>query len=374
MRIAKIETVLLDLPLPQPQKRAFGTFAQENHTIVRLTTGEGLEGLGEAAACGGPNWSEDCAESVKVVIDRFLAPLIVGEDPFRIEHLLRKMDAAVKGNRFAKAAIESALFDILAKSLGAPLYMLLGGLYRDRLPITWLLNTDDVPAAIEEAEEWLARGVRIFKLKVGAADPDQEMQAVLSIAEALHERATVRVDANGGWDIITALRVIPHWEDVVEYVEQPLPREDVEGMARLVRSCPVPIAADESLFTVGDALRIVKERAADVFLLKLGKAGGILACKRQAAIAEAAGIPCVISTMIDSSIATSAALHFGLSTPVVTYGSELLGPLFLMDDLVQEPVRYEGGDLVAPVKPGLGVSLDDEKVKRYRRELSTGEA
>ena len=369
MRIVRVETFLLDLPLPHPQKRAFGTFDRENHTIIRLTTDQGLEGLGEAAACGGPNWSEDCAEAVKVVVDRFLAPLILDEDPFRIEYLLRKMDAAVKGNRFAKAAIESALLDILAKSLGVPLYMLLGGLYRDRLPITWLLNTDDVPAALDEAEKWLARGVRIFKLKVGAGDPDTEIEAVLKIAKALDGRATVRVDANGGWNIVTALRVIPHWQGMVEYVEQPLPREDVEGMARLVRSCPVPIAADESLFTVGDALRIVKERAADVFLLKLGKAGGILACKRQAAIAEAAGIPCVISTMIDSSIATSAALHFGLSTPIVTHGSELLGPLFLMDDLVEDPVRYEGGDLVAPTKPGLGVSLDGEKVQRYLREM-----
>jgi len=177
------------------------------------------------------------------------------------------------------------------------------------------------------------------------------------------------VDVNGGWDAITATRIIPRWEGVVEYVEQPLPREDVEGMARLVQSCPVPIAVDESLFTVDDAFKIVKARAAELFVLKLGKAGGILACKRQAVIAETAGIPCVISTMFDSSIATSAALHFGLSTPAVTYGSELCGPLFLMDDLVQKPVRYEDGDLVAPTEPGLGVSLNEEKVKQYHRAL-----
>jgi muconate cycloisomerase len=369
VKIARVETFLVDLPLPHVQKRAFGTFDRENHTIVRLTTDEGPNGLGEAAACGGPNWSEDCAESTKMVVDRFLAPLILDEDPFRVEHLLRKMDSAVKGNRFAKAAIESALLDLVAKSLCVPVYVLLGGLYRDRIPITWLLNTDDVSAAIEEAEEWLERGVRIFKLKAGAADPDQEREAVLSIASALDGRARVRVDVNCGWDVLTALRIIPRWEGIVEYVEQPVRRADIEGMARLVRSCPVPIAADESLFTVEDSLRIVRERAADLFVLKLGKAGGILACKRQAAIAEATGIPCVISTMIDSSIATSAALHFGLSTPAVTHGSELLGPLFLMDDLVQESVRYQGGDLIAPTKPGLGISLDDEKIKRYRREL-----
>ncbi len=369
MKIAKIETFLLDVPLPRPQKRAFGTFDRENHTIVRLTTDEGIDGLGEAAACGGPNWSEDCAESVKVVLDRFLAPLILGQDPFRIEYLLRRMDAAVKGNRFAKAAIESALLDIAGKSLGAPLYNLLGGLYRDRLPITWVLNTDDVPAAIAEGEKWIERGVGLFKLKVGAGDPEQEMVAVLLIADALRGRAKIRVDVNGGWDEITAARIIPRWESAVEYVEQPLRREDVEGMARLVRSCSVPIAVDESLFTVDDALKIVKARAADLFVLKLGKAGGILACKRQAIIAETAGLPCVISTMFDSSIATSAALHFGLSTPAVTHGSELCGPLFLMDDLVQEAVHYEGGELVAPTQPGLGVSLDEAKVKQYRRDL-----
>ena len=368
MRISRSETLLLDIPLPRKQKRAFGDFDKVNHLIVRLTTDEGLEGVGEVAACGGPTWSEECVETAQIVVDRYLAPGLVGQDPFRIEYLVAWMDRVVKGNRFAKAALESALFDIVGKALKVPVYTLLGGMYRDRLPVAWLLNVDDVPAAIAEAEVWLARGITIFKLKVAEGDPEHELQAVDAIARAVQGRARLRADANGGWDEATAARVIPRLAALgVEYIEQPVPRWNVVAMARLVRSSSIPIMADESVYTPEEALTIVRNEAAHAFCLKLAKAGGILATKKMAAIGEAAGFSCVISTMLETSLGCAAALHFAASSRAVNLGSELLGPLFLADDIAEEPVQYEQGQILVPQRPGLGVRLDEGKLHHYAR-------
>jgi muconate cycloisomerase len=368
VRISKSETLLLDIPLPRKQKRAFGDFDKVNHLIVRLMTDEGLEGAGEVATCGGPTWSEDCVESAQIVVDRYLAPGLVGQDPFRIEYLLAWMDRVVKGNRFAKAAVESALLDIVGKALKIPVCTLLGGMYHDRLPVAWLLNVDDVPAAIAEAEVWLARGITVFKLKVAEGDPEQELQAVDAIARAVRGKARLRADANGGWDEATAARMIPRLAALgVECIEQPVPRGNLVAMARLVRSSFIPVMADESVYTPEEALSVVRSEAAHAFCLKLAKTGGILATKKMAAIAEAAGFSCVISTMLETSLGCAAALHFAASTRAVNLGCELVGPLFLTGDIVEEPLRYEQGQVLVPGGPGLGVTLDEAKLRRCAR-------
>jgi muconate cycloisomerase len=138
-------------------------------------------------------------------------------------------------------------------------------------------------------------------------------------------------------------------------------------MARLVRSSSIPIMADESVYTPEEALTIVQREAAHAFCLKLAKAGGILATKKMAAIGEAAGFSCVISTMLETSLGCAAALHFAASTRAVNLGSELLGPLFLTGDIAEEPVQYEQGQILVPQRPGLGVRLDEGKLHHYAR-------
>src|SRR4051794_38867465 len=167
MKIRAVETLLLDIPVRRPHHLALTTIVQQSYVLVRIQTDEGLEGLGEAATLGGPTWSEESAESIKSTIDRYLAPLLIGEDPGRIEYLLHKLDQAVRGNLFARAALEMACYDLLGKALGVPLYTLLGGLYHPGIPLSWSLAIGEAEADVAEAEEKLAQGVhRIFKIKI----------------------------------------------------------------------------------------------------------------------------------------------------------------------------------------------------------------
>src|SRR5688572_6063633 len=137
MKIASIETVVLDIPLIRPHHLSFGTKTEINALIVRMRTDDGLEGLGEAVASAGPSWNEESIETIQVVIDRYLAPELMGQDPFQIEVVNQRMARRARGNMFAKAAVEMACFDLMGKALDQPVYNLLGGLVRDRIPLSW---------------------------------------------------------------------------------------------------------------------------------------------------------------------------------------------------------------------------------------------
>jgi muconate cycloisomerase len=368
MRIAAVETIRLDIPFVRPHHMSFGTISVANYVIVRLRTDDGAEGLGEAVTLGGPTWGEESAETIQAVIERYLGPALIGQDPFGLEAIQRRMAGRAKGNYFAKAALEMACFDLVGKALGQPLYNLLGGLYRERIPLSWSLATGDAAADLAEAERLIGRGHGIFKIKVGEQPPRADVERVRQLADALGGRARLRVDANQGWDELTALATIPQLEGCgIELMEQPVPRWNVEALARIAARVDVPIMADEAVCSPHDAIDLVRRAAADVFALKLAKAGGILPSKAVAAIAEAAGLPCYLGCMIESGVGTAAYAHFGVSTPAVSLGCELFGPLLLVEDILKEPIRYDQGGILPPSGPGLGVELDEARVRRFRR-------
>ncbi len=368
MQITNVKTYLLDIPLPRMQKRAFGDFSRVNHFLVRLLTNEGLEGWGETAACGGPTWSPDCAESSRAVADRFLAPGLLGQDPARLPEICRWMDRVVNGNYFAKAAIEIALHDLLGQQLGVPAYMLLGGACRDQLPVAWLVNLDDCDAALAEVQYWFERGIRHFKLKLAERDAESELAVITAIRAWLAGRGHLRADANAGWDETTARRMLPRLADLgVEFVEQPVSRVNRGAMRRLSQASPIPIMADESVHAATDVLELTREEAVHSVCLKVAKAGGMRGTLKTAIIAEAAGLPCMMSSMLETSLGCAAAAHVAAAAPAVSLGCDLVGPLFLVDDIVEEPLRYVAGQLQVPQGPGLGVKVNMKKVARYAR-------
>jgi muconate cycloisomerase len=366
--ITEIRTILVDIPTRRPHAMSFGTVTLQNLVVVRLRTDAGLEGLGEAAIPGGPTWSEESAETVQAVIERYLAPVLVGQDPGQVERLVREMDRAAKGNAFAKAALEFACFDLLGRALGVPVSQLLGGVVRDRIPCSWSLATGDVEQEIAEARARADQGGLLFKVKVGVQPAAEDLGRLERIAAALPPPIRLRVDANQGWDEPTTLRVLPRLQAMgIDLLEQPVPRWNAAAMARITAASPVPIMADESVSTIHECLEAARQHLAHVFSLKLTKLGGLWRAKQAAAIAEAAGIPCYVGNMIETGIGTAAYAHFGASTPVVTQGCELFGPLLLADDLTREGIRYRDGHVLVPDGPGLGVTLDEGKLERYGR-------
>ena len=368
-RIETVGTTLVDLPLHRPHQFRDSTMDVQAVLLVRVATGDGVVGVGEGVVPGGPWWGGESVETMQVVIDRYLAPLAVGADLGRLPALRGRMDRLVAANPFAKCALETAMWDAWARTLGLPLSALLGGRCRDSLPVTWAIGAADPDVVVDEAMARIESGGHAsIKLKMGALEPAADTARVEKIASSLAQVASVRVDLNGAWDELTATRLLPRLQQAgIDLVEQPTPAWDTDALVRLSGLLRIPVMADESLRSDHDALTLATRRAADVFSLKIGKSGGYLATQRIAAVAQAAGIPCHGGTGIESSLGTLAGAHLLATLPAVTYGSELFGPLLMTDGLLAEPLDYRDGALHLPDGPGLGIDLDEDRVARYAR-------
>ena len=368
MIIGDVRVVLADIPVKRPHTMSFTTLEAVNFAFVRIETRDGLVGWGEAACLGGPTWSEESAESVQAVIERYIAPWLVGRDAAGIEPLRQEMARRVQGNPFARAAVEMALWDLNGRALGVPVHRLLGGRVRERVPLSWSLAVESPEAELEEAREKMQRGHRIFKLKTAAHPLAHDVARVRRLREALGPEIALRVDANQGWDRPTARAAIHALEPyALDFVEQPLPKWDVDGMAELARRVRVPIMADESCGAPHEALAIARLGGVSILALKVTKAAGILGTMAVARIAEAAGLGCYVGCMIETSLGTAAYLQVALAAAPVTWGCELFGPLLLTGDVVRRPVRYADGAILALDGPGLGVDVDETALKDFAR-------
>ena len=368
MKLADVRVIQADIPVGRPHKMSFTTLEAVNFVFIRLETADGLVGWGEAACLGGPTWSEESSESVAATIERYVAPWLVGRDASEIEPLARELARRVQGNPFARAAVEMALWDLNGKALGVPVHRLLGGRVRDRVPLSWSLAVADHDAEVEEARAKVALGHRIFKIKTAAFPLAEDLARVRRLREALGSAVSLRIDANQGWDRATALRATRAMEDwQVDFVEQPLPRWDLDGMADLARRVSVPIMADESCFSPHDALAIARLGGVSILGLKVTKSAGLLNTLAIARIAEAAGMTCYVGCMIETSLGTAAYLHVAMVAAPVVWGCELFGPLLLKGDVVRDPVRYADGCVLGLDEPGLGVSVDEALLKEWAR-------
>jgi muconate cycloisomerase len=281
-----------------------------------------------------------------------------------------RLDKAAKGNTFAKSGLESALLDAQGKRFGLPVSELLGGRVRDSLEVAWTLASGNTAEDIEEAERMLdIRRHRIFKLKIGAGEVNADLKHVIAIKQALGERASVRVDVNQAWDESVALRACRILGDNgIDLIEQPISRINRGGQIRLNQRSPAPIMADESIESVEDAFSLAADGAASIFALKIAKNGGPRAVLRTAQIAEAAGVALYGGTMLEGAIGTLASAHAFLTLNKLQWGTELFGPLLLTEEIVTDAPVYRDFQLEVPRTPGLGLTLDEERLAFFSRK------
>ena len=369
MKIERIETILVDIPTTRTHHLSFAAVDTQNYVIVRIFA-DGLVGIGEASTIGGPAWGDESTEAIKVTIDTYLAPHLAGKDARELNRLTGLMDRAVKGNRFAKAAVDMALHDLVARSRGEPVYQLLGGKVHDGIPVAWTLAAGDTAKDIAEAEEMLARRRHnIFKLKIGANDPAVDFAHVAAICKAVGDRASIRLDVNQAWDELTASRWIPRLADAgVDLIEQPVAKWNHPALARLAHCNTCAIMADESVDTVQSAFELAKGACADVFALKLTKSGGIANTKKVAAIAEAAGIGLYGGCMLETAVGTAAYAQAFASIPGINQGCELFGHMLLKDTITVQTIELRDFKVWIPDGPGIGVDLDADKLRFYSRD------
>lgn len=367
--VERVETVILDVPLRRTHRFARVSADRLPVLLVLVHTEGGAIGVGEGVVPGGPWWGGESVETMQVMVDRYVAPVVVGRRVDRLESFWRAVEDRVAANLFAKTAVDVALHDAWARSLGVPVHALLGGVARTEVDVTWAVGAEPVEVVVEEIEGKLANGEhRAFKLKMGALDPAADTARVCAIAERFAGAAGLRVDLNGRWDLLTSRTHLPRLAAAgIELIEQPVRGEQVDAMVELRSLLPVPLMADESLRTPFDALRLLRPRAADVWSVKLTKVGGFRRGRDVVAIAAAGGVACHSGTSLETSLGTAASLQLACAAPGMSWGSELFGPLLFAEEIIREPLRFEVGQLHLPEGPGLGVELDMDAVAALRR-------
>lgn len=368
--IQRIDTFLVDVPTIRPHRLSVATMNTQTLVLVRVTCEDGIVGWGEATTIGGLNYGEESPESIKTNIDTYIAPLIAGMDASAVAKAMAKIRNTIQGNRFAKCAIETALLDAQARRLKVPLSELLGGRVRDALPVAWTLASGDTAKDIAEAEHMLdIRRHRIFKLKIGLRSVQDDVAHVLAIKRALGDKASVRVDVNQAWSETDAVRGIAALEaGGIDLIEQPVKAYNVAALARLKQRFDVAIMADEALHGPDDAMALARADAADVYAVKITQSGGLLPALEVATVARLAGIELYGGTMLEGGIGTAATAHVCATFPSLTWDTELFGPLLLTQEVLTEPLVYRDFMLQVPTGPGLGVAIDEDKLRAMQRK------
>lgn len=351
MKLTGIHIDRVKVPLLEPFRISLGTITHAESAVVRLDTDEGLCGYGEGAPglfVSGENLP-GTVESLRV-----LEQSLLGVDPTDLEQVYWLMDRATAHARCAKAAVDIACHDLLGKRAGLPVYKLLGGLsHTVETDVTVPIQTPRYMA--QKAAQRVAQGFDVIKIKVGV-DPESDLQRVRAIREAVGPQVKLRVDANQAWAPKEALNMIARLREYdLELVEQPVPADDLEGLAYVTHHTDVPIMSDESCFTAKDALKLIQGRRVDIVNIKLMKCGGIREAQKINALCEAAGIPCMLGCMAEeTNIGITAAASLGAALRNITRAD--LDATF---SLAQLPFRGGVGRepnklLTLPQEPGFG--------------------
>lgn len=351
LKIEEIEVAFLELPYKKALVTATNKFVTAQGLLVKVAAGGGLEGYGYADLF--PRTGES-PESARSAIEGVIKPAIVGRGLGELARLRKEIDHRITGNPRAKAALETALYDALAKSMHAPLYLLLGGLFRSEVKLIKMLGLEDPEGMAEEARLLVDRGFTALKLKI-SGDIDLDLQRVAKVREAVGGGVFIKVDANESYDAKTAIRLAHGLADLgVELLEQPVPRSQIQALQEVKRHSPIKVEADQSVRTAADAYSLIENRAVDAINTSIQKAGGIGEVRRIAELCELAGIRCALSNTAGCMVGDAAALHLAASIPGIAPLCEL-GEFETVSGDPFVGLKIDRGILRVPEGEGLGV-------------------
>lgn len=374
MKITKIEIIPVDLPckkvLTLSRYGRLGEGRPFQFVLSRVHTDEGVVGVGECPPL--PPLSPESQPVICEVLKNWLAPNLIGMDPFEIEAIWEKMDFYAPTYSMAKAAIDLALWDIMGKTLQMPLYRLLGGSEPTKIPNVGLIGIGEPKDVAGIAEQLVSSGYTGIRLKIGKGHDDR---CVKSIRKAIGEESSLRVDGNQGYNVSEAIRMIRSIEEYnVELVEQPTVWWDYKSLAEVARAVDTPIMPHESLYLLSDVKNLIDAGAVGVLGLKTYRPwGGVTGARRILEMARIMNIPCLFHDDIELSVSLAASTHLITAyRNVITHKCELSGyPEWIEEDVVKSPVRFEKGCVIVPEGPGLGVDLDDAKIKKFCKGIMT---
>ena len=360
IRIASLEVFPIRLRLREPIPMASGTIETSRNVIVKMTSEDGVVGWGEgveAPALTGHSQT-DIVRDVESIRD-----VVVGEDVSEIAEVWELVSRAFPGATTAAGAVDIALHDVVARSLGVPIHGLLGGAVRETVTALTLVGSGEPDADIEKLLERRAAGHTWFKIKLGMGPPDKELKTLRAAVDIAGPGGVVAADVNEGWSEIEATTFLSKLEGSgVRFVEQPVSRVDPALLLRVAKSSPVAICADESAGTLEDVAGFAGGPVRGVSL-KLIKHGGITGVMRGAAFCARSGLEVNLAgKVIESSISAAGNLHCAAAMQSIEFGCSPANQ-GVITDVSHDPVTLERGVFAVPTGPGLGVEVDEDRVR-----------
>ncbi|MCG3109435.1 Arabinonate dehydratase [Metallosphaera sp. J1] len=363
MRIQDVKVIHVRLPLKSNYKSWTGDHITQDSIITVISTDSGVAGISSIEP-DRPNYSEQSWYEILYTINEDIKNLLIGEDPFDIPEIIMKIDKSIYGRFMSKAAIDIALNDLKAKVLGIPLNSLFGG-GKDMVElIGWigLLNSQETVA---EAIKYIEKGFKTLKVKIGN-NIREEVKRIRELRDSIGYDVKIRVDANQALSSKSAIRLARELSKYeIELFEQPVSRDDIEGMAFVNKNSDIPIMADESVVTPRDLLRVAEAQAASIVKLKVMRQGGITKTKFMFDLCESIGLECIIGHGFSTSLGALAEAHLAFTISSIKRACEFIGPLKLIRDISKRSIAplMEKGFItrneVNSLGNGLGITLED---------------
>jgi muconate cycloisomerase len=373
MKIKTIEAIAVSLPMKKPVQMAGETVAQAENVFVRIESDAGAVGWGEAAAA--PTMTGETIAGMMAAIE-LMRPKLIDHAAYDFAGATAAMDAQLYGNSGAKAAIDMALHDLVGRASGRPVHALFGAKQRSRMPVLAVIGSKDAAADSREAQARWNAGYRAFKIKVGLGSPEADAVRTMMLCQALKgqaqggETCLVSADANQGFPVDGALTFIRGIGDCgLDFFEQPISAHDLDGMSQIAAATKVPIGADEGIHSLDDIVRHHERHAARGVSLKAIKLGGLSALFAASRLCAKLGMQVNISCKTgETSLASAAAVQLAAVAPAIAWGLTVTNS-GLAEDVTAAPLRIEGGHVEVPEQPGLGIDVDEHRLRRRQHEF-----
>ena len=364
MKIKRIGIYQSPIELKEPFITSLGPDTHAENVVVVIHTDEGIAGWGECNP-----YMPICGESMETafIVGQYLAKILIDKDPLLIAEHHAAFDRLIYANNSIKSAFDIALYDIAAQEAGVPLYSFLGSKKDKPLVIDYTISIDSVDKMVRDAKKIVADGFTVIKVKLGESK-EKDVVRIKAIREAIGNNIPLRIDANGGWDVETAVETLQALQPYnIQYCEEPIARWNYMMLPEVKKESPIPVMGDECCYDHHDAKRLIDLKACDMFNIKLGKSAGIYKAMKIAKLAEKAGMPMQVGGFLESRLGFTASAHFALSNNNIKY-YDWDTPLMFTEDPVEGGITYgKGGVINVPDVPGLGARLDEGYLNQLKK-------
>ena len=364
MKISRIEIYQSPIELKEPFITSLGPDTHAENVVVVIHTDEDITGWGECNP-----YMPICGESMETafVVGQYLARILIGKNPLFIAGHHAAFDKLIYQNNSIKSAFDIALYDIASQKAGVPLYAFLGGKKDKDLVIDYTISIDSVDKMVSDANKIVADGFTVIKVKLGE-DKEKDVARIKAIREAIGNDIPLRIDANGGWNLNTAIETLQALASFnIQYCEEPIARWNYTMMPEVRTQCSIPVMGDESCCDHHDAKRLIELQACNMFNIKLGKSAGIYKATKIAKLAQEAGMFMQVGGFLESRLGFTASAHFALTNDNIKY-YDWDTPLMFTEDPVVGGITYsKGGIITVPDVPGLGAFLDESYLQQLKK-------